>query len=486
LRGRRLPLRARRPLPRSVRGRALLLAILLIALPPALRAAEARGAPADEGWIRLGTTLESEWAIRTGNARTQKLELTVEPRLQAALPFGLALTAIGRARDEVFDELDPGEPVTDAYAPHTEPATPGDRVEIELREMFLDGSLGRARFRVGRQQIVWGEADGLKVLDVVDPQDYREFILDGWDDSRIPLWSANVEVPLGPGSVQLLWIAEPTVSRIPGLDSSFVGAEEPFAPTAPAFRPRPPPQLANRIIATVLPAERPDWEFSHGDLGVRVASAIGGFDAALVYLYQYDDLPVLRYQNLGFAFPPPGNLLFVTVDVVPHYDRRSVAGGTLARSFGAWTVRSELACSFGRAKTLSAGATLPPPGPAESDEISYMVGVDWTGLRQTFLSVQFFQTVIFDHRSAMLREERDTNATFFVQRRLWNDRLRLEAMWLHGVHHADGLVRPKVVYELRQGLEGWLGIDWFYGSRNGSFGQYDDEDRAVVGLRWTL
>jgi len=49
--------------------------------------------------------------------------------------------------------------------------------------------------RLGKQQIVWGETDGLKLLDVMNPQNFREFILDEFEDSRLPLWSVKYTVP---------------------------------------------------------------------------------------------------------------------------------------------------------------------------------------------------------------------------------------------------------------------------------------------------
>jgi len=61
---------------------------------------------------------------------------------------------------------------------------------------------------LGRQQNVWGKADGLKVLDLVNPQDFRELILDDFDDSRIPLWAVNAEIPVAEVVVPLVWIPE--------------------------------------------------------------------------------------------------------------------------------------------------------------------------------------------------------------------------------------------------------------------------------------
>ena len=53
------------------------------------------------------------------------------------------------------------------------------------------------------------------MLDVLNPQDFREFVLDDFEDSRIPLWSVNAEVPLGPLVAQLVWIPDRTYHDLP-------------------------------------------------------------------------------------------------------------------------------------------------------------------------------------------------------------------------------------------------------------------------------
>ena len=75
-------------------------------------------------------------------------------------------------------------------------------------------------------------------------------------------------------------------------------------------------------------------------------------------------------------------------------------------------------------------------------------------------------------------------ATLLVQRDFLHDALIVENIWLHGLRQSDGLVRPKVKYEVRTGLHLYLGFDWFYGTRNGLFGQFDGRDRVRIGAEW--
>ena len=41
--------------------------------------------------------------------------------------------------------------------------------ENEIRELYVDLDVGNWRFRVGKQQWMWGEADGLRMADIINP-----------------------------------------------------------------------------------------------------------------------------------------------------------------------------------------------------------------------------------------------------------------------------------------------------------------------------
>lgn len=79
-------------------------------------------------------------------------------------------------------------------------ARDSSKFENQLREAYADIKLADipVSFRLGRQQIVWGEADDFRMLDRANPLDVSwHYILEipppsfGWDDLRIPQWMAK-------------------------------------------------------------------------------------------------------------------------------------------------------------------------------------------------------------------------------------------------------------------------------------------------------
>lgn len=77
----------------------------------------------------------------------------------------------------------------------------GRKWENTLREVYADITLADApvTFRIGRQQVIWGEADQFRLMDIWNPLDvtWRFPLADTFDDFRVPLWLIKGMVDLG-------------------------------------------------------------------------------------------------------------------------------------------------------------------------------------------------------------------------------------------------------------------------------------------------
>ncbi|MGD8956988.1 MAG: RNA polymerase-associated protein rapA [Chromatiaceae bacterium] len=110
-----------------------------------------------------------------------------------------------------------------------------------LRELYMDTNVGDWDLRLGKQQVVWGTADGIKLLDIVNPTDYRELNQNAFEDSRIPVWMINAERYIGErGNVQFI-LSQAETNKIPGLwtvnsgANRSVVADSSSSPTGKAF-----------------------------------------------------------------------------------------------------------------------------------------------------------------------------------------------------------------------------------------------------------
>lgn len=210
-------------------------------------------------------------------------------------------------RADAVDVLEPGDPPQSETAPYSRRGVVEDRVAFDLRELYVDAPLGRALVRAGKQQIVWGQADGLKVLDVVNPQSFREFILEDFDESRVPLWALNVEAPLGAAALQVVWLPDESDHEIPRQDALYEF-------TAPMFRPAAPPGVRVKLRSL----DRPRRVVADSDAGGRLSGRWRGWDLSLNYFYHYDDAPVVFRTT---SLTPQGPLATLS----PRYERPHAA-----------------------------------------------------------------------------------------------------------------------------------------------------------------
>jgi hypothetical protein len=87
-----------------------------------------------------------------------------------------------------------------------------------LREAYVDSQVGDWSLRTGKQQVVWGTADGMKLLDMINPTDYGEMAQNQMEDSRIPVWMVNAETTSEDGTEYQVIVSQPKENVFAGLN----------------------------------------------------------------------------------------------------------------------------------------------------------------------------------------------------------------------------------------------------------------------------
>lgn len=404
--------------------------------------------------VDVTTIFEIDQAYgRDGN---EKSELSVQFELDHDFDRLGSLTSIVEIRAVGPDQLEPGEPHLDLISNASERWSINNYLEVELRELYLDrditiGNL-EGQLRLGKQQVVWGQADGLRLLDVVNPIDFREFILPDYDDSRIPLWMVNLELYLGAGDLQLLWIPDTSMHNLPGPGSSFEF-------TAPFTR------IPEHIPFIVEPFDRPN-DLGDSDFGIRFSTFRGGWDLAFNHLYRYDDFPYFE-KKLGAD----------GLTLTPKFGRTHTLGASLSNAFGDFVLRTEVA--FNTDKYLETNS-LQDDSVGSTRELGYVLGLDWTGLTDTMISLQVFQSILLDDDD-FVRDDTDTHLTLLARRYFMNESLLIKILWIYHQNEGDNLFRLSTTYDVTSELQLEAYVDMFSGNDDKLFGQFDDQDR--YGLR---
>ena len=187
------------------------------------------------------------------------------------------------------------------------------RVTAIWRENYLDFDAGGWDFRVGAQNIVWGDVVGLFFADVVSARDLRDFLLPSFDVIRIPQWAARAEYSTGDSHVELVWVPIQTFDNIGKPGSDFY----------PVPLPSPTPE---NVAAVFQNPDRPSSSLCNSAYGFRANTLAGGWDIAGFYYRSYAGSPTFYRELTGNPTQP-----FV---YQPRYDRIWQAGGTFNKDFG--------------------------------------------------------------------------------------------------------------------------------------------------------
>ena len=327
--------------------------------------------------------------------------------------------------------------------------------QVDLREAYLDLRTDSSKIRLGRQQVVWGKTDGLRLLDLINPQDFREFILDDFIDSRIPLWMARTDLYVGDDTLQILLIPDIKSNKIA---NSGVRFEPTFLK---AIRSIPLSHLEETSPATTL---------SNMEAGIRYSGFAGGWDYTVNGFYSWEDNPIF-FREIINAQP----------SIILRYKRSKMAGASFSKAFGSFVFRGETA--YNMDKFFATTNALHPTGQTKKDEIKAALGVDYS-LGDWTLSGQIFESYIIDYESGMVSEENSTVVSFLVNAKFFNDTLDLRLLDIFGTKGSDNLFRFTATYSITDDWKVMGGTSIFSGPDNSFLGQFNYADRVEFELTY--
>jgi len=341
-----------------------------------------------------------------------------------------------------------------------------DSIDAGIRELYFDLSFNTMDLRVGKQQIIWGKADGVFITDVVSPKDMTNFILPDFDEVRLGVTSIKADYYIGDFTLEGVWIPVFTPNILPESGSLWAVSMDL-------------PDGVKPSITTTLPAATLENSESFAKLSYMGAS----FDFEIMGGYMYDDSPAGHVTPVNLTSTPK------TVDVSREYQQIVMGGGSFSTEVAGFVIRGEGAYYNGKVFNLSSDALLADlsaggDGTIEKDYIHYMGGIDYV-ISGVNLSTQFVQEVILDYDDTIANDEFNTTLTFLVSKLFMNDTLELKFFGYYGVTNSDALLRFSAGYDITDGMEIVVGSDIFLGDE-GYYGQYDDNDMVYAKVKYSF
>ncbi|MBU2647280.1 hypothetical protein KKI24_21420 [bacterium] len=332
--------------------------------------------------------------------------------------------------------------------------------EIDLRQSYMDIRLETVDIRIGKQQIVWGKADGVFITDVISPKDLSEYLLPDFEEIRIGVQALKVDYYIGNNSLEFVWVPDFTPTRIPAEDSIWY-VRPPFPGTA-TF------DYSKKEVPS---------KFSNSELFLKYSAMTSLIDVELMAGSMWDDNPTLHVTQ---SISPSTGLPVLTV--TPEHHRLELAGGSFSAALGGMVFRGEGA--YYRGKYFNSEDPALNDRVVKKDYAHFLLGLDFT-LLDIKMSLQVIEKQIQDYDESIINEEREDTVTFLMSRDFLRETLKLELFSYIGMNDNGSLIRPKMTYDLMDGFQIVAGFNIFTGNK-GTYGQFDDKDMIYSKIKYAF
>ncbi|KAF0118363.1 MAG: SH3 type 3 domain-containing protein [Rhodospirillaceae bacterium] len=302
---------------------------------------------------------------------------------------------------------------------------------IEPGEAWLRGRLGSwGDLKLGRQIMVWGRSDTLRVTDVLNPLDNREPGLTDIEDVRLPLTMARIDFYAGSWNLSALAIGEIRFNENPPFGADF------------ATRATPPP--AESI---------PSSFGSNTEHALALNGIFSRLDLSFYWAMVHNDQP---YQT---TFP-----------FAMRHAWLSMAGFAGNMTHGNWLLKTELARFDGLRLN---GAT------TAQRRTDLLLGLEYSGVPDQTVSVEVVNRHLHGTVPAGNQENRIQTAVRY-QGNFHHGRLHAVVLNTTNGPGGGGFLRASLAYDVRDALTLTGGVMVFHG------GDLDDRDRIFAEMKYSF
>jgi hypothetical protein len=324
-----------------------------------------------------------------------------------------------------------------------------------IRELYADMYLGNLDVRLGKQFVVWGVLEGVRITDEINPMDFRELILPDLLDYRIPLWMAKLDYYRPEASYQFLWI-----------------------PDIRFHKPAPPGsewELLQEVPGTRYPQS---FNYKNSEFGYKVNTNLWDTELAFSYFYTWDDFPVIfRHALLDQSIDP---------QFFPTYTRLSMYGATFVKQLSSYILKGELAYVTGKYFAVANAdenhdGWLDKNGEFQRDHLRWGLGMDfnWHGAD---ISPSIVQWIIFNYDPVIIQDQFDTGINLFVRKEYPDSSTIFSLLAIYLVNLEEVYLKPKWTFRITDHFQIASGVDMFFGrsSQLGVSGVLDSLGNVIV------
>jgi uncharacterized protein DUF1302 len=324
--------------------------------------------------------------------------------------------------------------------------------ELELGETYIQGSLTKSLdVKIGRQIVVWGKSDNIRVTDVLNPLDIREPGLTDIEDLRLPVAMSKVDYYIGDWSLTGIAIHEIRFNKSPEYGSDFYPGSQP------------PPH-----------EDKPDHGGKNTEYAVAINGILSGWDIACYWADYYNDMPHMELVSAG---PPP--------QIEWKHKRLKMLGAAFNAAVGNWLLKTEAA--------YIDGFEFFNTSDKEYSRTDILAGIEYSGFKDTTVSMEAVNRHINDFDDVLelppdQAQEDEFQWVFRLTRDFLNDTLTLTllASTFNGTGQDGAFQRVSAEYDVTDSIEIGGGVALYQSGDLAMYRNIDDNDRIFFNIKYSF
>ena len=321
---------------------------------------------------------------------------------------------------------------------------------MELLETYVQGRLLKyLDVKAGRQIVVWGNLDNIRVTDILNPLNLREIGATDIEDRRLPVNMLKVDAYVYNWTLSGLAIPEIRFNKEPEYGSDFYPADLP-----------------------PVDEDKPESGFENMEYALSARGVFSGWDVAFYWADVYSDAPHLKRL--------PG---FFQVELA--HAHLKLYGAAFDVALGNWLLKAEVAHITGLKYFNTDDETY--------SRTDVGAGIEFSGFSEMILGIEVVQRHIHDYDDVLENEPDNlkkisTQSAAMLTKTWLNETLSLTILAsAFGTDLKKGsLQRYELIYDILDGLLVKGGLVAYQSGSTTGFNNIGDNDRLFLEFKYSF
>ncbi len=359
-----------------------------------------------------------------------------------------------------------------------------DEYNLDLHEAVFFHNNHFIDFSLGKQIVRWGKADLISPVDTINPTDAREFILADYEETKQPVWMADLKLLFDRFTLEAVFIPV------------FEKAELDYFGTDWAVF----SHLKKEIAASPVPEDRKHYfnrlavdeqdPNTEEEFGLRLTTTLQNWDLGVSWHHTTEDMPYftsfpvknihvdgsLNRENLNTALETAE---FTDEKIMVEFQRTNIIGCEFETTLSGFGIRGEAAW-YENQSLLTTSLTS-----SKNATFTYTLGADYTTKSDIYLNLQFTHQYISGYTPDILYFKRNNySLSGEISRDIFMD--WLEASVLYSITLSDNAwyLSPRITHTYVTNLDLVIGADIFSGDGNTWLGRFSDNDQLFIDISY--